>query len=98
MGKLDELADSLSLKFQREIPNVGSGKGARQLSTQELDKRLTRFYAAARETRKANRLWLVSWARVVLKLKQNLLLAGYPAGFVSKLIMSTLFQVEKKAD
>jgi len=98
MGKLDELAQSLSVRFQRDIPNVGGGKGAKKLSTQELDKRLERFYKAARETRTANRLWLISWARVVLKLKQKLLSAGYPADFVSKLIMSTLLQAQKKAD
>jgi hypothetical protein len=98
MGKLDELAESLAVRFQRDIPNVGGGKGAKKLSTQELDKRLDRFYLAARQTRKENRLWLISWARVVLKLKQKLLLAGYPADFVSKLIMSTLLQAQKKAD
>ena len=97
MGKLDDLAEALSVRFQRDIPNVGGGgKGAKKLSAQEIDKRLDRFYTAARETRKENRLWLIGWARVVLKLKQKLLNAGYPADFVSKLIMSTLLQAQKK--
>ncbi len=94
MNKLDDLAEALCIKFQREIPSVGGGKAAK-LSTTELQKRLNRFYAEARNTRKDHKLWIVSWARVVLKLKDKLLQAGYPADFVSQLIKSTLFQAAK---
>lgn len=94
MGKLDELADSLAARFRRDIPNAAGGK-ARKLDAKQLEKRLDAFYAAAREVRRENKLWIVSWARVVLKLKQRLLDAGYPPSLVSDLIRSTLFQTAK---
>ena len=95
MSKVDELAKVLLVKFQREVPNVGAGK-ASNASTEKIRKGLESFYTLARETRKENRLWAISWARVSLKLKQALLEAGYPPDFVSKVILSMILNAAKR--
>ncbi len=60
------------------------------LSKKNIEQRLNRFYAEAREERKKHRLWVISWARVVLKLQQRLVLAGYPPEMVSKLLLAMM--------
>ena len=94
MRKIDQLAESLFSKFQQEFPltdDKGPGKTIKNVSNKNIEQRLEQFYKDARELRKGQRLWVISWARVVLKLQQRLLLAGYPPDVVSKLLMAMIF-------
>ena len=71
MSKIDQLAEALFVKFQHDFPlidNKGSGKKIKNLPKKSIEQRLGQFYQEAREARKKNRLWVISWARVVLKL------------------------------
>ncbi len=94
MRKIDQLAESLFTKFQQEFPltdDKGSGKTIKNVSKKNIEQRLNQFYKDAREARKKQHLWVISWARVVLRLQQRLLLAGYPSDVVSKLLMAMIF-------
>lgn len=94
MSKIDELAESLFVKFQQEFPltdDKGSGKTIKILPKKNIEQRLDEFYKEAREAKKKHRLWVIGWARVVLKLQQRLLLAGYPPEVVSKLLLAMIF-------
>src|SRR5450830_1235443 len=71
MSRADQLAELLFIKFQKEFPftdEKGPERTIKNLSTKSIGQRLNRFYEEAREARKKNRLWVISWARVVLKL------------------------------
>ncbi|MBI2752898.1 MAG: hypothetical protein HYX46_05220 [Betaproteobacteria bacterium] len=93
MSKVDQSAELLFIKFQKEFPDADMKVSAsrKNLSKQNIEQRLKRFYAEAREERKKHRLWVIGWARVVLKLQQRLLLAGYPPEMVSKLLLAMIF-------
>jgi hypothetical protein len=94
MNRLDQLAELLFIEFQQEIPltdDKGSGRTIKNLSKKNIEQRLDRFYKEAREARKQHHLWVIGWARVVLKLQQRLLLAGYPPEVVSKLLLAMIF-------
>jgi hypothetical protein len=93
MSRVDQLAELLFIKFQKELPHADVKVSASRasLSKQNFEQRLNRFYAEAREERKKHRLWVFSWARVLLKLQQRLLLAGYPPELVSKLLLAMIF-------
>jgi hypothetical protein len=93
MSKADDLAESLFLLFQKEYPRFDSKRPGRKtaLSKKDIEQRLSRFYEAARKERKDHRLWIVNWARVVLKLQQRLLSAGYPPAMVSKVLLALIF-------
>jgi hypothetical protein len=93
MSKADQLAELLFIEFQKEFPPAGvKGSGSRtNLSKKDIEQKLNRFYDEAREERKKHHLWLIGWARVVLKLQQRLLLAGYSSEMVSKLLLAMLF-------
>jgi hypothetical protein len=93
MSRVDQLAESLFIKFQKEFPPSGAkASGSRtNLSNKDIEQKLTRFYADARDERKKHRLWIINWARVVLKLQQRLLDAGYSSEMVSRLLLALLF-------
>ena len=94
MSRVDRLAELLFIEFQKEFPltdGKGSGRTIKNLSKKNIKQRLDQFYKEAREARKQHRLWLIGWARVVLKLQQRLLLAGYPPEVVSKLLLAMIF-------
>lgn len=87
------MAEQLFTTFQRDFPSeaVKAPKGRAIPSRKDIDARLQRFYGEARKEREKSRLWLVNWARVVFKLQQRLLLAGYPQEIVSKLLLAMIF-------
>ena len=94
MSKVDQVAELLFAKFRQDFPlanNKGAVQTIKNLSTKTIEQRLDQFYAEAREERKKHRLWVVGWARVVMKLQQRLLLAGYPPEMVSKLLLAMIF-------
>jgi hypothetical protein len=93
MSKVDRLAESLFIRFQREFPpaNVKVSASRTNLSKKDIEQKLSRFYAEARDERKQHRLWIFNWARVVLKLQQRLLGAGYSSEMVSKLLLAMVF-------
>jgi hypothetical protein len=94
MSRVDRLAELLFIEFQKEFPltdDKGPRRTIKNLSKKNIEQGLDQFYKEAREARKKHRLWLISWARVVLKLQQRLLLAGYPPEVVSKLLLAMLF-------
>lgn len=94
MSRIDQLAELLFIKFQQEFPltdEKGPGRKIRNLPTKNIEQRLEQFYKEAREARKKHHLWVISWARVVFKLQQRLLLAGYPPEVVSKLLLAMIF-------
>lgn len=98
MSKIDQLAESLFVKFQQEIPltdDKGAGRAIKHFPTKSIEQRLERFYEEAREARKKQRLWVIGWARTVMKLQQRLLLAGYPPEVVSKLLLAMIFTSHK---
>lgn len=98
MSKIDQLAETLFVKFQHDFPmtdNQGSGKTIKNLPKRSIEQRLGQFYQEAREARKKHRLWVIGWARAVLKLQQRLLLAGYPPEVVSKLLLAMLFASQR---
>lgn len=90
MTKLDEIVEELFSNFQRQLP-LASRK---TLSKKAIDQRLDRFYAEARDVRKRHRLWLFSWARVILKLQQRLLQAGYPADGMKPLLLGLIISAQ----
>jgi hypothetical protein len=93
MGKIDQLAEELFVSFQVSIPPARKTVSAKKANHfyEKIGPRLENFYAAAREVRARHGLWMISWARVVLKLQQRLLSAGYPEDVVSKLLFAMLF-------
>ncbi len=94
MSKIDQLAESLFVKFQQDFPltaSKSSGRTIKQLSNKNIEQRLAQFYKEALEERKVHRLWLIGWARAVHQLQQRLLLAGYPPEVVSKLLLAMIF-------
>ena len=94
MSKIDQLAELLFIKFRQDFPltdGKGSGRTIKNLSKKNIEQRLDQFYKEAREARKKHHLWVIGWARVVLKLQQRLLLAGYPPAVVSKLLLAMIF-------
>lgn len=91
MSQLDQITKDLSLRVQQAVPNPQSGR-VQPLSEQNLQRRLERFYQDAGAVRFREKLGIISWARVMLGLRERLLRAGYPASMVSPLIRSTLFQ------
>jgi hypothetical protein len=100
MNKIDQLAESLFVKFQQDFPltsNKGAKKAIKNLPKKSIEQRLDQFYKEAREVRKKHALWVIGWARVVLKLQQRLLLAEYPPEVVSKLLLAMIF-ASYKAD
>lgn len=100
MSKIDQLAESLFVKFQQEFPltdDMGSGRKIRNLPKQNIEQRLDQFYKAAKTMRGEHRLWVIGWSRAIAKLQQRLLLAGYPPEVVSKLLLAMIF-ASRKAD
>lgn len=90
MSRLQLITESLSAKAQGVIPNPNSK--APNLPEKSIQRRLDRFYEEARGVRAREKLGIFAWARVLLGLRQKLLVAGYPAAVVSPLIRSTLIQ------
>lgn len=93
MSKIDQVAELLFIRFQKEFPlpnEKGPARATRSLSQKVIDQRLDRFYEEAHEVRKQHHLWVIGWARVVLKLQQRLLLAGYPPEGVKPLLLGML--------
>lgn len=97
MSTIDQLAETLFSKFQRDFPLTGSARhgprSIKNLPQKRIEQRLEEFYREARAVRKSHGLWVVSWARVIRKLQRHLLDAGYPSEVVSKLLIATLFGV-----
>ena len=94
MSKVDQVAELLFAKFRQDFPladNKGAAKAIRNLPQKTIEQRLGQFYEEAREERRKHRLWVIGWARVVMKLQQRLLLAGYPPEMVSKLLLAMMF-------
>ena len=94
MNKIDQLAELLFAKFQQDFPltdDKGATKEIKNLPRKNIEQRLGQFYEEAREARTKHRLWVIGWARVVRKLQQRLLLAGYPPEVVSKLLLAMIF-------
>ena len=100
MSKVDQLAELLFHKFQKEIPqaDLNDFAGRAMLPKKSIEQRLDRFYKGAREERKKHGLWVISWARVVLKLQQRLLLAGYPPEMVKKLLLAMIIVTSYNAN
>lgn len=98
MSKIDQLAESLFVKFQQDFPladNKGAKKTIKNLPKKNIEQRLEQFYKEARDARREQRLWVIGWARVVMKLQQRLLFAGYPSDIVSKLLLAMMFNTSK---
>ena len=98
MSNIDDLAELLFVKFQNKFPlpnEKGSGKTIKTPSKQVVDQRLDQFYEEARELRKERRLWAISWARVVMKLQQRLLLASYPPEGVKPMLLGMIISSHK---
>jgi len=98
MSKIDQLAESLFVKFQHDFPltdTKGAGKSIKNLPKKSIEQRLGQFYQEVREARRKHRLWVIGWARAVLKLQQRLLTAGYPNEVVSKLLLAMIFTSNK---
>ena len=93
MSRVDQMVELLFIKFQQAFPHaqMKASRSGPKLSKKNIEQRLKRFYAEARDERKKRRLWMISWARVVFKLQQRLLLAGYPPSMVSKLLLAMIF-------
>lgn len=86
MSGLDEVVDELFGTFQRQFP-LTSGKTH---SKKIIDQKLDQFYAEAHLVRKKHRLWIVGWARVVLKFQQRLLLSGHSPEAVKPLLLGMI--------
>lgn len=86
MSKLDTVVEELFGNFQQQFPLASRAI----LSKKVIDQRVDRFYTEAHQVRTKHRLWLISWARVVLKLQQRLLLAGYPPDGVKPLLLGMI--------
>lgn len=98
MNKLDQLADDLFSKFQQQFPfneRASDGRSTKVLSTKNLDRNRELFYEDARKFRRANRLWVLNWARVILKLQQRLLIADYPPKVVKPLLLGMIISSAK---
>lgn len=86
MGKLDEVVDELFGKFQGQFPLTNRTAPSKKLIDQKLDQ----FYADAHLVRKKHRLWIFSWARVVLRFQQRLLMSGHPPDGVKPLLLGMI--------
>jgi hypothetical protein len=98
MNRLDQLAKTLFVKFEKQIPLkelAGSGRGAKKITADVVRRKLDVFHAETRQFRRENRLWVLNWARVILKLQQLLLAAGYPLDVVKPLLLSMIISTSK---
>ena len=98
MSKIDQLAELLFVKFQQDFPltdGKGSGRTIKSISKKNIEQRLEQFYKEARDARREQRLWVIGWARTVMKLQQRLLHVGYPPEVVSKLLLAMMFNTSK---
>ena len=98
MSKIDDLAGVLYVKFQQEFPLAegrGTAKAIKNMSNKNVEQRLHQYYKDAAEVRRKHGLWVIGWARVVMKLQQQLLQAGYPPEAVSKLLLAMIFSSHK---
>lgn len=86
MGNLDQVVEELFGSFKLQFPLASRTTVPKKLIDQKLD----RFYAEAHQVRKKYRLWLLSWARVVMKFQQRLLQAGYPPEGVKPLLLGMI--------
>ena len=97
MSRIDDLAESLLSKFHEQVPQSATRYGGVKVSPSmgKVEEGLDRFYAAAADLRKANRLWFIGWARVLFKFQRKLLDTGYPSDLASKILMSLLLSSRK---
>lgn len=98
MSKLDTLADELFSRFERQLSLKALLAGAqfrKNVSPESVRRKLDPFFEDAREFRKTHRLWVLNWARVILKLQQRLLSAGYPADVVKPLLLGMIISGSK---
>ena len=86
MSTLDEVVDELFGKFQSQFPLTNRGAPSKKAVDQKLDQ----FYAEAHLVRKKHRLWMLGWARVVLKFQQRLLAKGHPPDAVKPLLLGMI--------
>jgi hypothetical protein len=100
MSPVDQLAELLFVKFQKEFPRADmnlSATTANQVK-KNIEQRLNRFYKEARAERKKRHLWVIGWARALLKLQQRLSLAGYPPELISKILIAMMIYNSYKAE
>lgn len=98
MNKLDQLADDLFARFERQLSLrvlMAGRQSQKNLSPESIRLKLLPFFEDARQLRKAHRLWVLSWARVILKLQQRLLNAGYPTDVVKPLLLGMIISGSK---
>ncbi|MBE7941160.1 MULTISPECIES: tetratricopeptide repeat-containing glycosyltransferase family protein [Ramlibacter] len=95
MSQIDKITKDLSLRVQQAVPNAQLGYKGKPLNSQQIQRRLERFYQDAGAVRAQEKLGIFRWARVMLGLREQLLRAGYPSSMVSPLIRSTLFQAAR---
>lgn len=86
MSKLDGVVDELFGKFEHQFPKKSRGA----LSKKLIDRRLDQFYAEAHLVRLKHQLWIINWARVVIKFQQRLLLSGHPPDAVKPLLLGMI--------
>lgn len=86
MSKLDDVVEELFGSFKLQFPLANRAT----ISKKAIDQRLDRFYAEAHQVRKKYHLWLLSWARVVMKFQHRLLQAGYPPEGVKPLLLGMI--------
>lgn len=86
MNTLEDVVEELFKEFQKKFPLASRTS----LSKTAIIQRLDDFYKDAHHIRKNNRLWLLNWARVVMKFQQRLLLSGYPPDGVKPLLLGMI--------
>lgn len=98
MSKLDQLAETLFVRFEKQIPLkdlAGSGRASRKITAEAIRRKLEVFHEETRKFRQDNGLWVINWARVIMKLQQLLFAAGYPADVVKPLLLSMIISTSK---
>lgn len=98
MSKLDQLAEALYVRFEKQIPIkdlAGNGRASKKDTTDAVRRKLAAFHEETRKFRQENRLWVINWARVILKLQQLLLAKGYPLEVVKPLLLSMIIHTSK---
>lgn len=91
MSKIEEITKELTLRAQQAIPNPSTGRVS-ALPEKNLQRRLDRFYLDAAEIRSREDIGIISWARILLGFREQMVEAGYPGSVVSPLVRSILFQ------
>jgi hypothetical protein len=86
MNILDDVVEELFVNFQQKFPLASRTS----LSKTAINQRIDDFYKDAHHIRKNHRLWLLNWARVVLKFQERLLLLGYPPDGVKPLLLGMI--------